>query len=146
MRRLYLDTSALVKRYVVEDGTPNVDSVFEDAIAGNTIIRTSYWNVGEAAGVFDKMERKGKVAFTSAMERFLTEARALRASGNMEFIEISNKLIEDSIAYLAKHHIYISDALQLASFVQSDCEELITADKGLRNVAEKEGLKASLIK
>jgi predicted nucleic acid-binding protein len=40
----YLDTSALVKRYVQEPGTIAVDIVFDKASIGALAIATSVWN------------------------------------------------------------------------------------------------------
>jgi len=60
-RRIYLDTSALVKRYVTEPGTETVDSIYEEAHKGYATIGFSLWNVGEASVVFDKYEKMGLV-------------------------------------------------------------------------------------
>jgi len=53
----YLDTSALVKRYVSERGSESIDQIFTNAHSGEATIASSYWNVGEAAVVFDKYGR-----------------------------------------------------------------------------------------
>lgn len=50
MPRLYLDSSAIVKRYVVEPGTEVVDEVFERAEAREVFVVFSVWNVGEVLG------------------------------------------------------------------------------------------------
>jgi predicted nucleic acid-binding protein len=44
----YLDTSALVKRYVVEPGSEAVDMVFRDTYRGLTAVSRSSWNIAEA--------------------------------------------------------------------------------------------------
>jgi hypothetical protein len=53
MSDAYLDSSALVKRYVQEPGTRPIDIIFDKASAGAIAIATSVWNIGEAFGVFD---------------------------------------------------------------------------------------------
>ena len=53
----YLDTSALVKKYLEEPGSRIVDSLFEDAYTGVRTPVFSKWNLGEAAGVFDKYRK-----------------------------------------------------------------------------------------
>ncbi|MGC9149373.1 MAG: type II toxin-antitoxin system VapC family toxin, partial [Sulfolobales archaeon] len=53
----YLDTSAIVKRYVAEPGSEVVDEVFRDAYRGSAVISFSSWNIAEAAVVFDKYSR-----------------------------------------------------------------------------------------
>ena len=54
----YLDTSALVKRYVKEPGSEIVDRIYTKAYRGLAVIAASYWNITEAAVVFDKYERR----------------------------------------------------------------------------------------
>ncbi len=48
----YLDTSALVKRYVKEPGSEVVDKIYAKAYRGIAVIAISYWNIAEAAVVF----------------------------------------------------------------------------------------------
>jgi len=50
---IYLDTSALVKRYV-EEGGPGVDKLFGSAYRGSAVLATSVLNIGEAVSVLDK--------------------------------------------------------------------------------------------
>ncbi len=59
VRSIYLDTSAIVKRYVVEEHTDRVDELYSDAHAGRTKLAFSIWNIGEVAVVLDKYERRG---------------------------------------------------------------------------------------
>jgi len=59
VRSVYLDTGAIVKRYVVEDGSDRVDAVYKEAYAGRLVIGFSMWNIGEVATVFDEYKRRG---------------------------------------------------------------------------------------
>lgn len=54
----HLDTNALVKRCVSEPGSDIVDRIFSECYRGISRISFSYWNVAEAAVVFDKYERR----------------------------------------------------------------------------------------
>ncbi|MDT7869600.1 MAG: hypothetical protein RQ839_05450 [Thermoproteus sp.] len=47
---IYLDTSALVKRYVQEE-TQVVDRLFDSAYRGSAVLVTSALNLGEASSV-----------------------------------------------------------------------------------------------
>jgi len=47
----YLDTSAIVKRYVSEAGSEVVDELFKYAYRGMKILSISYWNIAEIAAV-----------------------------------------------------------------------------------------------
>ncbi len=59
MESVYLDTSAIVKRYVAEEYSDLVDEVYEGAYRGAVRIGFSAWNVGEVAVVLDKYCRRG---------------------------------------------------------------------------------------
>jgi predicted nucleic acid-binding protein len=50
----YLDTSAIVKRYILERGSDEVAALYSRAWGGDVKLSFSLWNVGEALGVFDK--------------------------------------------------------------------------------------------
>jgi predicted nucleic acid-binding protein len=56
--RLYLDTSAILKRYVTEPGTETTDIIYGKAETGELTITISLWNIGEALGVLDEKRRK----------------------------------------------------------------------------------------
>jgi predicted nucleic acid-binding protein len=45
----FLDTSAIVKRYVLEPGSSLVDEVYSNAYRGLVKLALSYWNIAEAA-------------------------------------------------------------------------------------------------
>ena len=55
----HLDTSAIVKRYITENGTDKVDELYEEAHAGKIRISFSLWNIREVAVVLDKYCRRG---------------------------------------------------------------------------------------
>jgi predicted nucleic acid-binding protein len=40
-----------------------------------------------------------------------------------------------------KHHIYVADALQIASAKKVNSRVMVTGDKGLADIADAEGLK-----
>jgi predicted nucleic acid-binding protein len=46
----YLDTSALVKRYVEEPGSETVDTIYRDTYRGVKRLSFSYWNIAESRG------------------------------------------------------------------------------------------------
>ncbi|WP_258871933.1 type II toxin-antitoxin system VapC family toxin [Pyrobaculum aerophilum] len=52
--RLYLDTSALVKRYVKEEGSEEVRKIFISAYNGDALLYTHLFNVGEALSAIHK--------------------------------------------------------------------------------------------
>ncbi len=56
--KVYLDTSALVKRYLEEEGSEKVDSLFNESYDKSVVLVISQWNIGEAAVVFDKYQNR----------------------------------------------------------------------------------------
>jgi predicted nucleic acid-binding protein len=59
MRIVYLDTSAIIKRYVQESGSEVVASLYSKAWLGEAKIAFSLWNIGEVLGVLDKYYKYG---------------------------------------------------------------------------------------
>lgn len=144
-RSVYLDTSALVKRYVIEPGTDVVDSLYEEAHKGYATIGFSIWNIGEASVVFDKYARRGLLEDgRKPLERLLGESRLLLSLESLKLIDITQDLLMESIKLVFKHHIYIADSLQIAS-ARKGFNHFMTADKKLAEKAEDEGMTVILI-
>ena len=59
-RIVYLDSSAIVKRYIREPGSDAVRKVYLKAYSGEVILSLSVWNIGEVLGAFDKARRIGR--------------------------------------------------------------------------------------
>jgi len=134
--RIYLDTSALVKRYCEESGSDVVNEVFE---SGNEIV-TSYWTLAEAIAAIDKKVAKRQI---SEEERdFVISVLFSDALNGITFVKISNDFIEAIIEKILAHHISTDDALQLVSCIVSISPIILAADKGLIRAAKWEGLEA----
>ena len=137
----YLDTSALVKRYVSEPGSEIVDRIFSSAYRGISIVSFSYWNIAEAAVVFDKYERRLGINAQRLLRSLLRETKTLTKLHRLIIISISPSILRKAIGLILKHHIYVADALQVASAVRSECTSFVTGDKDLASIAKAEGLK-----
>lgn len=137
----YLDTSALVKRYVSEVGSDVVDEVFRDAYRGVKVLSFSYWNIAETVVVFDKYERGLGLDAKKLLRNMLREAKTLLRLHKLLVIGISPSILRNSIELVLKHHIYVADALQIVSARRANSSILVTGDKRLAAIAEKEGLK-----
>ncbi len=138
----YLDTSALVKRYVKEPGSEVVDGIYTKAYRGVAVIATSYWNITEAAVVFDKYERRGVPSARHLLEALLRESRILAGLLRLKLVPVSPTLIHETAELVLKHHIYSADALQIASAHHANCKHLVTADTRLAKAAVAENLEA----
>ncbi len=136
----YLDTSALVKRYVDEPGSNVVDNIFSNCYRGISKISFSYWNVAEAAVVFDKYERKLGLNARKLLRNLLRETKTLVKLHRLKIVEISPRILKETIKLALKHHIYVADALQIASAIKAGSNILVTGDKDLARIAETENL------
>jgi len=141
-RTIYLDTSAIVKRYVIEEETDKIDKFYEKAHAGKIRLSFSVWNIGETAVVLDKYHRRGVLENAKeAFSKFIGETRLLVKLGQLKLIPLDLKMLVESTTYVFKHGIYIADAVQLASAKRAD--SLLTFDKKLVQIAKIEGLKVT---
>jgi hypothetical protein len=58
---IYLDSSAMVKRYIKEPGSDIVKKLYLKTYSGESILSYSIWNIGEVLGAFDKAREIGRV-------------------------------------------------------------------------------------
>ena len=144
---IYLDTSVLVKRYVEEEGTQEVDKLFDSAYRGSAVLAASVLNIGEAASVLDKKARRGELAgdVKTAVSLMLREVKTLARLGSFVVVPLVGKILRGSIAVVLRHHMYVVDALQIATCKYVKCETLYTADKELAEVAEAENIASVLL-
>ncbi|MGA8856600.1 MAG: type II toxin-antitoxin system VapC family toxin [Candidatus Bathyarchaeia archaeon] len=140
----YLDSSALVKRYVQEPGTPAVDIIFDRASDGAIVIATSVWNLGEAFGVFDHRRRRRLLSeheFRLAVQNLTSEVLGLMRNGAMQVYPVRTSLLTEAWAIVLTQHLYQADALQIVTCNDSKSRVLITSDELLRRASEGLGLK-----
>lgn len=140
----YLDTSALVKRYVEEPGTPAVDVVFDKASIGACVIATSVWNLGESLGVLDHRRRRrllNEREFRLAVRSLTSEVLGLMRTGMMQVYPIRSSLLTEAWAIVLSQHLYQADTLQIVTCNESKSKVLITSDELLRKVGEGLGLR-----
>lgn len=140
----YLDSSALVKRYVQEPGTTAVDVIFDRASIGAIAIATSVWNLGEAFGVFDYRRRRRLLTeheFRLAVQNLTLEVLGLVRDGAMQVYPVRTALLTETWAIVLTQHLYQADALQIATCNESKSKALITSDQMLQRASEGLGLK-----
>lgn len=138
----YLDTSALVKRYVTELGSDVVDGIFSSAYRGVSMISLSYWNIAEATVVFDKYERRFDLDAKKLLRSLLREMKTLTRLHRLIVIGVSPSILREAVKLVLKHHIYVADALQITSAITSKSTTFTTGDRDLAEIAKAEGLKA----
>ncbi|MEM2122356.1 MAG: type II toxin-antitoxin system VapC family toxin [Candidatus Bathyarchaeia archaeon] len=144
VKHIYLDSSAIVKRYVREVGSEAVDAVFDDAEMGRVEISFSIWNIGEVLGVFDRYSKEGFLTeedLRRIILYFLSETIKLSKLGGLHVVPLTHTNLVDSWLMVLKHHIYASDALQIASS-KGKCDVLLSGDERLIKIARLEGIDA----
>jgi len=143
--KVYLDSSAIVKRYVSEPGSSAVDLVFDKCWLGELSITTSIWNIGEVLGVFDIRRRRRWLSedeFRNVLRNFTGEVIRLLRLKVLEIFPVTTPILIESWPLILGEHIYEADALQIQTCIFSDSNVLLSADKELINVALRTGIKA----
>jgi len=131
---IYLDSSTISKRYIIEKGTNTVDLLFDECEIENTNIYFSIWNIGEVLGVFDKYHNRNLITtemFDDTLKKFLAEIQKLNKLKTLRLIPLNSKILSKAIPLIFKYHVYQADAIQISSFQIANCEIFISADKKL---------------
>ena len=140
MKKIYLDTSVIIKRYVAEQGSEAVDAIYEKAEVGQLAIAFSLWNIGELLGVLNENRRRKWLTeeeFTNAIAYFDGETSKLARLKTIEIIPITTKIVTEAWNILLNYHLYQSDALQIASSVDKKSDVLLSADRRLVEACRK---------
>lgn len=135
---LYCDTSALIKRYVSEDGSEDVNELWDNA----SVISTSVVAFAEMTAVLNRKLRESILSFEECKEtikEFKSDYRHL-------LLVPINEDLNSTIENLLKRHLLRGfDAIHLASakvFTHPGDAEPVFAcfDSALNRAARKEGL------
>lgn len=135
---IYLDTSALVKKYVIEDGTENI----RELLKTRRVFFTSKLTYAEVCASFARKQREGGIKlqhYENIWKSFLKDWESLN------LIEINDVIFPIIRKTVETHFIRGSDAIHLSSaiWLGNNVEKTITfvvSDKRLLNAAMDEGL------
>ena len=145
MVKIYLDSSAIVKRYIFETGSSAMDYLFDRSWAGEVSIASSLWNIGEVLGVLDERRRRGwldQSEYKKTLESFVGETVRLTRLKVLELFPVSTPILVESWPLILDEGVYEADALQIRTCMHSDSNAFLSSDKELISVALKTGLKA----
>ncbi|MBS7623344.1 type II toxin-antitoxin system VapC family toxin [Candidatus Bathyarchaeota archaeon] len=145
MLRLYLDSSAIVKRYVTEPGSATADLVFEQAESGELIITFSLWNIGEVLGVLDERRSRGwlsEAEFSEAAKIFSNELSKLMRLRALEIVPVYTSILVETWSFILGHHIYEADALQITTCTHAESQAMLSGDEKLIKASRRLGLRA----
>jgi predicted nucleic acid-binding protein len=141
----FLDTSALVKRYVPEIGSEWILSITDPATNSDLVISHITWV--EVHSAFARRLRDGSLS----AERFDLIVQKVREDFENEYrvIDIDQTLIETAAELVMQHPLRAYDSVQLASALrfQSTLVSVpetqlvfVSADNRLLNIAQSEGM------
>jgi len=145
---VYLDSSAIIKRYINEPGTSVVRKVFLDAYTSEIRIAFSIWNIGEVLGVFDKARRQGRITereYVIVRGRFLSELRRMIKLSISIIVPVRTKILRETWRLIEKYNLYQADALQVATAKYVGADTFLTGDVKLHSVALTEGLESIVL-
>jgi predicted nucleic acid-binding protein len=136
--KLYLDSSALIKRYIHETGSGKV----LDLCAKADQLVLSALCVPEAVSTFCRLRR----------ERQLTEDlyRLLKRDFQEDLrdalvVKMESEIIEKSLECLERQSLNTLDSIHLATALIQDCDLFLTADNEQRKAAQALGLKVEAV-
>ncbi|MCD6139641.1 MAG: type II toxin-antitoxin system VapC family toxin [Thermococcus sp.] len=147
-RTVYLDSSAIIKRYIKEKNSEEIIKLYRKAYNGDVKLSFSLWNIGEVLGVLDKarrLERLDIESYELVRARFLSETLRMKQLGVLRLIPVHASILEKSWQMIEKYHIYQADAIQILSSKKVNADEFYTGDKRLNEVAISEGLNSVLV-
>jgi predicted nucleic acid-binding protein len=145
MTYYFLDSSALIKRYIPETGTNWLRNIVMP-VNGNTVIVAEITSVEIVSGV-SRRKREGQISVRTAYAlRILIDRHA-----NREYmvVGLGRNIIQQSENLLELHPLRAYDSVQLASAVESNTRLLaagltplifLSSDQQLLTAATNEGL------
>ena len=143
---VYLDSSAIVKRYVKEIGSDSVDILYHELEReSDSLIIFSAWNLGEVYGAIDTKHQRGdisKEAMIEALSLLSQETKKFVAMKRVRIIPLGARILAKSRDLIVKYHIYQADALQLETAKETQAEIFISSDRRLVDCAKSELLQA----
>jgi len=148
-RLVYLDSSAIVKRYVEEAGSEKVCELYDLTLAGELTLSFSVWNIGEVLGVLDKYRRRGWLGdgdYAAARTMFIGETVRLLKLRLLLLVPVHARLLASAWELVEKHHIYQADALQIVSAKHTNASEMYTGDEDLHRAAAAEGVRSVVLR
>lgn len=132
--KIYLDTSAMAKRYLDEPGSGTVSDRYRNAWDGKDILFLSIWNMGEFIDILTRKGRTGELnpaESSEIMKDFQGEMIGLRRKRAVVVVPMTNALIERSWETAIREKIYMPDALQIVTALDRHCDILFSGDSSL---------------
>lgn len=135
---MFLDSSAMAKRYINEPGSDAVQSFCNQA----TEVGISVICLPEVVSALCRLIRENKLVYS----QYILLKQALVSDGeNSEICNITPGVISMTTAVLEKTSSRAMDAIHIASAIQWHADLFISADMRQINAAEQFGLRISQV-
>jgi predicted nucleic acid-binding protein len=141
----YCDASAIVKRYVLEDGSELVNHLFNTVQHKRLVILTQ--GIGEICWALVRRRNAGLIPI-SLYQQAMHAMRLELLLGNATLCSVYDDLIYTSFAYIERHSLNAADAVVLRSALDTATEVrnighqlvFVASDQRLIRAAQAEGL------
>lgn len=113
MNHFYCDASALIKRYLVENGSPLMNQLIEETDAPR--LHLSILGAGEILSAIVRQHNRGQLSpagYRAALAAFRQE---LLVQAALALAPVPNSLVFTSLPLIQQHHINATDAIVLRS-------------------------------
>ena len=136
--KVFLDSSALVKRYIEEPGSDRLFEIVKKA----SEVAVCIVSVPEVLSACNRLVREKKV---DADQYQWIKNEFLLDMGEFAVIDLTNEVIGRSIQCLEKGALRSLDALHIASAVEYTCGLFVTGDERQKAIAVAMGLKVATV-
>ena len=138
MIRLFLDSSALAKRYVQEVGTERVVVLCREAEE----VVVSIIALPEVVSTLNRLRREGRL---SQRDYHAIKQDILADLAEASVIEVTASIVDKALACLERSPLRASDALHIATAMEVSADLFVTADRRQRQGATDAGLKVEAV-
>ena len=131
---VFLDSSALAKRYVQESGSDRVEEILVSALS----LGVSMVSVPEIVSALCRRRRERKLA----QQQYLKAKQALFEDlGDSSIVNITDQVVARAVELLERWPLRSSDSLQVASAAEWAADLFVSADKRQCAAARGYGLR-----
>lgn len=112
--RIYLDSSALVKKFSKEEGSEIIEEIFKKCEGGKLVLVVSQWTINECITAFDKSFKRGDIdgyQMNSDIIDLVSLIENLRRKGCVEIVPIYDDTITQSVGFIRFNHLSADDSL-----------------------------------
>ena len=130
---IYVDTSTLLKRLLVESGSDEADAIWNSA----DVLASAVTVIVEGRAALAAAHRAGRL--TSAEHRY-AKTELLDLLDELTFVEITDPLVEAAAELAEAEALRGYDALHLAAALAIEANVLTSADIALCRAAARQGV------